>query len=245
MARIRRGKRPAVGTNGTTGPTEVNREEDAAGEPVHVLIVDDHQLFRTGLAELLAEQGLRIVGAAADGVSALELVEQCAPDVVLMDLEMPGLSGVETIRRIAEIAPRTRVVVLTIDAEERSVIDAIGAGACGYLLKGTSLQSLVAGINAAVAGESLISGVVGAKLFERLRADDRRSAAEGCVFDELSGREVEILKLLATGKHNIEIAKELFISPHTVRNHISNILAKLQISNRIEATAFAIRNRMV
>ena len=245
MARIRRGKRPAVGTNGTTGPTEVNREEDAAGEPVHVLIVDDHQLFRTGLAELLAEQGLRIVGAAADGASALELVEKCAPDVVLMDLEMPGLSGVETIRRIAEIAPRTRVVVLTIDAEERSVIDAIGAGACGYLLKGTSLQSLVAGINAAVAGESLISGVVGAKLFERLRADDRRSAAEGCVFDELSGREVEILKLLATGKHNIEIAKELFISPHTVRNHISNILAKLQISNRIEATAFAIRNRMV
>jgi DNA-binding NarL/FixJ family response regulator len=223
----------------------VNREEDAAGEPVHVLIVDDHQLFRTGLAELLAEQGLRIVGAAADGASALELVEKCAPDVVLMDLEMPGLSGVETIRRIAEIAPRTRVVVLTIDAEERSVIDAIGAGACGYLLKGTSLQSLVAGINAAVAGESLISGVVGAKLFERLRADDRRSAAEGCVFDELSGREVEILKLLATGKHNIEIAKELFISPHTVRNHISNILAKLQISNRIEATAFAIRNRMV
>jgi len=245
VARIRRGKRPAVGTNGTTGPTEVNREEDAAGEPVHVLIVDDHQLFRTGLAELLAEQGLRIVGAAADGASALELVEKCAPDVVLMDLEMPGLSGVETIRRIAEIAPRTRVVVLTIDAEERSVIDAIGAGACGYLLKGTSLQSLVAGINAAVAGESLISGVVGAKLFERLRADDRRSAAEGCVFDELSGREVEILKLLATGKHNIEIAKELFISPHTVRNHISNILAKLQISNRIEATAFAIRNRMV
>ena len=245
MARIRRGKRPAVGTNGTTGPTEVNREEDAAGEPVHVLIVDDHQLFRTGLAELLAEQGLRIVGAAADGASALELVEKCAPDVVLMDLEMPGLSGVETIRRIAEIAPRTRVVVLTIDAEERSVIDAIGAGACGYLLKGTSLQSLVAGINAAVAGESLISGAVGAKLFERLRADDRRSAAEGCVFDELSGREVEILKLLATGKHNIEIAKELFISPHTVRNHISNILAKLQISNRIEATAFAIRNRMV
>ena len=245
MARIRRGKRPAVGTNGTTGPTEVNREEDAAGEPVHVLLVDDHQLFRTGLAELLAEQGLRIVGAAADGASALELVEKCAPDVVLMDLEMPGLSGVETIRRIAEIAPRTRVVVLTIDAEERSVIDAIGAGACGYLLKGTSLQSLVAGINAAVAGESLISGVVGAKLFERLRADDRRSAAEGCVFDELSGREVEILKLLATGKHNIEIAKELFISPHTVRNHISNILAKLQISNRIEATAFAIRNRMV
>lgn len=212
---------------------------------IDVLLVDDHQLFRTGLADLLAEEGLNVVGAVADGASALELVARAAPDVVLMDLEMPGLSGVETTRRIAEIAPRTRVVVLTIDADEQSVFDAISAGACGYLLKGTSLESLVAGIRAAVAGESLISAAVGAKLFERLRADDRRTAAERRVFEQLSQREIEILKLLAYGKHNIEIAQELLISPHTVRNHISNILAKLQISNRMEATAYAVRNRMV
>ncbi|TMK76914.1 MAG: response regulator transcription factor [Actinobacteria bacterium] len=210
-----------------------------------MLIVDDHELFRTGLAELLGQEGLKIAGAVADGASALDIVVQCAPDVVLMDLEMPGLSGVETTRRIAEIAPRTRVVVLTIDAEEQSVFDAIAAGACGYLIKGTSLQSVVAGIRAAVAGESLISAAVGAKLFERLRAEDRRTAAERRVFDDLSEREIEILKLLAGGKRNAEIGQQLFISPHTVRNHISNILAKLQISNRIEAAGYAIRNRMV
>jgi NarL family two-component system response regulator LiaR len=243
VAKIGGELRPA-GANSSADPSKLNGQQGAS-EPVHVLIVDDHQLFRTGLADLLSERGLKIVGAVADGSSALELVRQCAPDVVLMDLEMPGMSGVETTRRIAEIAPRTRVVVLTIDAEEQSVVDAIGAGACGYLLKGTSLESLVAGINAAVAGESLISAAVGAKLFERLRADDRRTAGEREVFGELSEREIEILKLLAGGKRNAQIAQELLISPHTVRNHISNILAKLHISNRIEATAYAIRNRMV
>jgi DNA-binding NarL/FixJ family response regulator len=239
------GEGPSVGPEGSPVESEFSYQGVASAEPVHVLIVDDHQLFRTGLSELLANEGLKIVGAVADGASALDLVAQCAPDVVLMDLEMPGLSGVEATRRITEIAPRTRVVVLTIDAEEQSVVDAIAAGACGYLLKGTSLQSLVAGIKAAVAGESLISGVVGAKLFKRLRADDRRTVAEQHLFDTLSNRELEILKLLANGRRNAEIAKELFISPHTVRNHVSNILAKLHISNRFEATSYAIRNRMV
>lgn len=235
---------PAVGPNGTSAQSEVSGQ-GAAGEPVHVLIVDDHQLFRTGLSELLGNEGLKIVGAVADGASALGLVAQCAPDVVLMDLDMPGMSGVEATRRIAEIAPRTRVVVLTIDAQEQSVVDAIAAGACGYLLKGTSLRSLVAGIRAAVAGESLISGAIAAKLFERLRAEDRRTTAEQRVFNNLSERELEILKLLASGKHNAEIARQLFISPHTVRNHVSNILEKLHISNRMEATAYAVRHRMV
>jgi DNA-binding NarL/FixJ family response regulator len=235
---------PTVEANGSTVESE-DSGQGGAGEPVHVLIVDDHQLFRTGLSELLEQEGLKVVGAVGDGASALELVAQCAPDVVLMDLEMPGLSGLEVTRRIAEIAPRTRVVVLTIDADEQSVVDAIAAGACGYLLKGTSLPSLVAGIKAAVAGESLISAAVGVKLFERLRADDRRTAAEQRVYSDLSGRELEILKLLASGMRNADIAQALFISPHTVRTHISNILAKLHISNRIEATVYAIRNRLV
>jgi DNA-binding NarL/FixJ family response regulator len=238
-----RGEGPAVGPEGPTVQSEISSQE-VANETIDVLIVDDHQLFRTGLAELLEREGLKIVGAAADGASAIELVVQCAPDVVLMDLEMPGMSGVEATRKIAEIAPRTRVVVLTIDADEQSVVDAIAAGACGYLLKGTSLQSLVAGVKAAVAGESLISGVVGAKLFKHMRAQDRRTAAERYVFNDLSERELEILKLLANGKRNAEIAEVLFISPHTVRNHVSNILAKLHMSNRFEATAYAIRNRM-
>jgi DNA-binding NarL/FixJ family response regulator len=231
-------------SRGSVDRSQVRRQQAENG-PIDVLIVDDHQLFRTGLADLLTAEGLNVVGAVADGEGAMELVTEAAPDVVLMDLEMPGMSGIETTRRIAEIAPRTRVVVLTIDAEEQSLVDAISAGACGYLLKGTSLESLVAGIRAAVAGESLISGGIGAKLFERLRAEDRHTAAEKRVFDQLSEREVEILKLLALGKHNVEIAQELVISPHTVRNHISNILAKLQISNRMEATAWAVRQGMV
>jgi DNA-binding NarL/FixJ family response regulator len=244
VAKTRAGLGPTIETDALTDPSQVGRQEDTS-DPIDVLVVDDHQLFRTGLADLLSEQGLHVVGTAADGATALQLVEEHAPDVVLMDLEMPGLSGVETTQRIAEIAPRTRVVVLTVDAGEESVVDAIGAGACGYLLKGTSLESLVAGIKAAVAGESLLSADVGAKLFERLRADDRRTAAEQGIYNELSQREIEILKLLAGGMRNAEIAQELFISPHTVRSHISNILAKLHISNRIEAAAFAIRNRVV
>ena len=244
MAKIG-GEGPTVGPRRSTVQSEVS-PHGAESEPLYVLIVDDHELFRSCLSDLLGrEDGLHIVGAVGDGASALELVAQDAPDVVLMDLDMPGMSGVEATRRIADIAPLTRVVVLTIHAEEQSVIDAIAAGACGYLLKGTSLDSLVAGIRAAVAGESLISGAVGAKLFDRLRSEDRRTAAEQCVFNTLSARELEILKLLASGKRNAEIAQELFISPHTVRNHVSNVLAKLHISNRFEATAYAIRNRMV
>lgn len=243
MAKIG-GESGRTGPNGLAVPSEASRTGSGAEEPVHVLIVDDHELFRTGLADLLANEGLKIIGAVADGASALDLVAQCAPDVVLMDLEMPGLPGIEATRRITEIAPRTRVIVLTIDAQEQSVVDAIAAGACGYLLKGTSPESLVAGIKAAVAGESLISGVVAAKLFERMRVEDRRTAAEQLLSNDLSDRELQILKLLAGGKRNAEIAQELFISPHTVRNHVSNILAKLHIGNRFEATAYAIRNRM-
>jgi two-component system nitrate/nitrite response regulator NarL len=232
------------GSRGSADHSQIRRHKDENG-PIDVLIVEDHQLFRTCLADLLSDEGLNVVGAVADGDSAVKLVERSAPDVVLMDLDLPGLSGVETTRLIAEIAPRTRVVILTIDAGEQSVIDAIGAGACGYLLKGTSLEALVAGIRAAVDGESLISAAIAAKLFEHLRAEGHRTTAERRVFEELSQREVEILKLLAVGKRNTEIAEELFISPHTVRNHISNILAKLQISNRMEATVYAIKNRIV
>jgi two-component system nitrate/nitrite response regulator NarL len=232
------------GSRGSADHSQIRRHKGENG-PIDVLIVEDHELFRTCLADLLSDEGLNVVGAVADGDSAVQLVERSAPDVVLMDLDLPGLSGVETTRLIAEIAPRTRVVILTIDAGEQSVIDAIGAGACGYLLKGTSLESLVAGIRAAVDGESLISAAIAAKLFEHLRAEGHRTVAERRVFEELSQRELEILKLLAVGKRNTEIAEELFISKHTVRNHISNILAKLQISNRMEATAYAIRQRIV
>ena len=225
-------------------PAHQSYRKSAGSEQIDVVVVDDHQLFRTGLAEVLAREGLNVVGTAADGDAALKLVVETAPDVVLMDLEMPGLSGVETTREISRTAPRTHVVVLTVSAEEQSVFDAIAAGASGYLLKGTSLESLVAAIKAAAAGESLISAAVAMRLFERLQA--RTNAAPGGLgLSNLSGREIEILMLVARGRRNSEIAEELVISPHTVRNHISNILAKLQMANRVEAAAYAIKHGVV
>jgi DNA-binding NarL/FixJ family response regulator len=243
----KRGK--SVAKRGASTPAErasADRSDDDStrDELIRLVVVDDNQLFRTGLAELLQQEGLHIVGTAADGESALKLVIETAPDVVLMDLEMPGLSGLETTREISKIAPRTRVLVLTVSAEEHSVVDSIAAGAHGYLLKGTSLASLVGGIKAAVAGESLMSTSVAAKLFARLRTEPNGSR-DGQSLSNLSQREIEILKLIATGKHNGEIAEQLLISPHTVRNHVSNILMKLQMQNRIEAAAYAIKNRMV
>jgi DNA-binding NarL/FixJ family response regulator len=213
---------------------------------IHVVVVDDHQLFRTGLQELLEGEGLDVVGAAGDGETALELVSERAPDVVLMDLDLPGMSGVETTRLIAKSSPLTRVLVLTISADEESVVDAIAAGACGYLLKGTTIDSLVAGIESAVAGESVVSPAIAAKLFERVRMEAPPPPREdGQALGQLSAREIEIIKLIAGGLRNAQIAEQLLISPHTVRNHVANIFAKLQVHSRLEVAARAIRNGLV
>ena len=210
-----------------------------------MLLVDDHDLFRTGLRSLLEEQGLHVVGEAENGDVALRLVGELAPDVVIMDLKMPGPSGVETTRRITNLAPLARVVVLTISAEDDDVMDAVVAGACGYLLKDASIDQLIAGIRAAAGGESLISPQIAAKLLQRLRAQSPDAAAAQSVRTELSHRELEVLRLIANGKDNAEIARELFISPKTVKNHISNILMKLQIENRIQAAVYAVRSGIV
>jgi two-component system, NarL family, response regulator LiaR len=209
---------------------------------VSVLVVDDHDGFRTGLGVMLAERGFEVVGSAADGQTAVELVEALAPDVVLMDLQMPQLNGIETTRRIVESAPSTMVVVLTVSAQDDDVLDAMLAGACGYLLKGSSPETLFGGIEAAARGESMISAPVAAKLVARLREDDARRSGDASPLAFLSAREVEILGLLASGRANDDIAHQLKISPFTVRNHISNLLRKLEVDNRTQAAAFAIRN---
>jgi DNA-binding NarL/FixJ family response regulator len=134
------------------------------------MVVDDHDLFRTGLMNLLEEQGVNVVGEAPNGQTAIRLASDLAPDVIVMDLNMPGLTGVETTRQLAGIAPLTRVVVLTISADDDDVMDAVMAGACGYLLKDSSIQDLIAGIQAAAAGESLISPQIASKVLQRLRA---------------------------------------------------------------------------
>ena len=140
-----------------------------------VMLVDDHDLFRTGLRNLLEEQGLQIVAEASDGSTALSLVRELTPDVVVMDLNMPGMNGIEATREIARVAPLTRVVVLTISDQDGDVIDAIVAGACGYLLKDSSIQELMQGIRAASVGEALISPHIASKVLQRIRASGSRA----------------------------------------------------------------------
>ena len=211
---------------------------------ISVLVVDDHDGFRTGLGVILADRGFVVVGSAADGRTAIRLAETLAPDVVLMDLQMPQLNGIETTRQIVESAPSTAVVVLTVSATDEDVVDAMLAGACGYLLKGSSPETLYAGIEAAARGESMISAPVAAKLVARLREDDARRSGNASPLAFLSARELEILGLLASGRANDDIAFQLKISPFTVRNHISNLLRKLEVDNRTQAAALAIRNGM-
>jgi DNA-binding NarL/FixJ family response regulator len=213
-------------------------------DELRVVLVDDHDLFRTGLVNLLREHGVHVVGEAENGQGALRLVRDLAPDVVVMDLNMPGMTGVDATRQITSVAPLTRVVVLTISADDADVTDAVMAGACGYLLKDSSIHELIAGIRAAAAGESLISPQIAAKVLQILRAQGSTGEPKA-IRAELSDREVEVLKLIANGKDNAEIARELFISPKTVKNHISNILMKLQIDNRIQAAVYAVRSGIV
>jgi DNA-binding NarL/FixJ family response regulator len=207
-----------------------------------VLLVDDHDLFRTGLHTLLEGEGVDVVGEARTGSDAVAKIRSLAPDVVVMDLNMPGISGVEATAKIAMIAPMTRVLVLSASDQDNDVMDAIMAGACGYLLKDSGLDELLAGIRAAANGESLISPAIAGKVLQRLRASGSSLRGDDSVASELSEREMQVLRLVANGNDNAQIAAELHISPKTVKNHISNILMKLQIENRIQAAVFAVRS---
>ncbi|MDX6411361.1 MAG: hypothetical protein QOE91_877, partial [Gaiellaceae bacterium] len=177
--------------------TEEPKEDEA---PTRVLLVDDHDLFRTGLRNLLEEQGVDIVGEAGDGAQAVRLVRELAPDVVVMDLNMPGVTGVEATRQVTTAAPLTRVVVLTISDQDADVLDAILAGACGYLMKDASIDELMAGIRAASIGESLISSHIAGKVLQRIRATSSQPEIAEAIRTELSDREIEVLKLIANGK---------------------------------------------
>ena len=219
---------------------------DTRSDPIRVLLVDDHDLFRGGLRTLLEERGVDVVGEASSAAEALEFLRQtAAPDVVVMDLNMPVMTGVEATREVSRIAPLTRVLVLTIADGDADVIDAVFAGACGYLLKDASIDELMQGIRSAAVGEALISPHIASKVLQRMRAAATAPDAAQTIRAELSEREIEVLKLIANGKENSEIASELHISPKTVKNHISNILMKLQMENRIQAAVYAVRSGIV
>ena len=216
------------------------------GEKLRVVIVDDHPVYRQGLAQLLTKSGIDVVGEAPNGLVALEMVNELAPDVVIMDLNMPQMSGVEVTRRLTERTPVSRVLVVTVSALEADVTDAILAGASGYVLKDGPIEEVVAAIRATAAGESWISSRVAATLLGVVRERQEAGADKDVLPPvSLSHREIQVLSLLAAGKTNPEIGAELVIGPSTVRNHISSILTKLQVDNRVQAAVRAVRDRMV
>ncbi len=212
--------------------------------PITVVIVDDHVLFRSGLRELLQQEGIQVVGEGSTAEVGLKAIQSHAPDVAIMDLNLPGMSGHDAIREVVATTPRTQVLVLTISISEDDVIAAVLAGACGYLLKDASIDDILAGVRAAAAGESMVSPRMAKTLLEQIRLHEQSDDTRPTVND-LSTREKEVLRLVAEGKDNATIAEELFISPYTVKNHISNILLKLQVENRIQAAVRAVSDSML
>lgn len=211
-------------------------------EAIRVLVVDDHDLFRTGLRALLEEEGFEVADAVS-GPAAVRRVASLAPDVVVMDMNMPGIDGVEATRLVRDAAPDAAVVMLTIATDDVRVIEALRAGASGYLLKDASLDEIAAGIRAAAAGQSAISPRVAGAVVNSVRASVPAPAPNA--LPQLSQREREVLALLAQGCDNAEIARRLFLSPSTVKNHVSKLLDKLGVDNRVQAATFAARHDLV
>ncbi len=204
--------------------------------PIRVLIVDDHGVVREGLRTFLdLQDGIEVVGEAADGEEAVGEAERLHPDVVLIDLVMPKLDGVQAMRRLREQAPKARAIVLTSYLEDERLLPAIRAGASGYLLKSVQPQELARAVRAAAAGEVLIDPVVAARLVETL-ADGREDRAE-----QLTPREREVLALVGRGFANKRIASELGIAEKTVKTHVGNVLAKLGVADRTQAALYAAR----
>jgi DNA-binding NarL/FixJ family response regulator len=209
---------------------------------VRVLIADDQTLFRTGLARLLAEDPrLTLVGQAADGVDVVKKAAALKPDVVLMDLKMPGLDGVEATAQIIASQPDVKVLVLTTFDADRYVLQALKAGASGYVLKDSEPAAISSSIMAVMSGERVMAGAVANRVLDMLTG----ASTPKEFYDGLTAREVEILKLMATGKPNKQIAFSLKISEKTVRNHISHIYEKLQIYDRAQAVLYAVRKNLV
>ncbi len=211
--------------------------------PTTVLLVDDHALVRAGVRAYLETQpDLEIVGEAADGHEAVRLVTDLVPDVVVMDLVMPGMDGIEATHRIRTASPRTRVVVLTSFHEDASIFPAIRAGALSYLLKDVAPDEVAAAVRRAARGEAVVHPRVAARLMESVRADPEHSLNP---YVDLTEREQEVLRLIAEGMSNAEIAAALSIGEKTVKGHVSNVLGKFYLQDRTQAAVYAWREGFV
>ncbi|HEV2457826.1 MAG TPA: response regulator transcription factor [Ktedonobacterales bacterium] len=212
-------------------------------ETITLLIVDDHELVRHGVRTFLARHGdIVVLGEAASGEEALALAADLAPDVALVDLVMPGMDGVEVTRRIKEISPHTQVIVLTSYHEDEHIFPAIRAGARSYLLKDVGTTELADAIRKAARGEAVLHPHVAARLIQDLRGKQHSADAAEPL---LSDREREVLRLIADGCSNADIAERLVISEYTVKNHVSNILGKLHLADRTQAAVYAWRSGLV
>ena len=216
-------------------------------EAIRVVICDDHALFRRGLAMVLeGEPGIQVVGEAEDGEAAVAVTVEIVPDVVLMDVRMPKRSGIEATRAIAELVPSTRILMLTVSDEEEDLYEAVKAGAAGYLLKEVSIEAVADAIRSVVSGQSLITPSMASKLLAEFSSMAKRAEAKQTVpSPRLTARELEVLRLVAQGMSNKEIAGALYISENTVKNHVRNILEKLQLHSRMEAVMYAVREKIL
>ena len=202
-------------------------------EPIRVLVADDHPIFRDGLAMLLASvDGIEVVGTAADGAEAVASAVRLQPDVVVMDVQMPKLNGVEATRRLAADAPSIGILVLTMSEDDGTVFATIRAGARGYLVKGAEQEEIVRAITTVASGGAVFGATLALRIAEFFAAGP---PAPTDAFPQLTAREREILDLLAAGRSNQQIAGALYLSPKTVRNNVSNVFAKLQVADRAEA----------
>ena len=227
--------RGSAGPPGTVHPM--------ASDRLRVLLVDDHDVYRHGLAQLLGEQGVEVVAEASGGAAGIRLAAELEPDVVLMDLSMPAPSGVEATRAIVASERPAPVVILSLTDDDEAMLEALLAGAVGYVLKDEPLERVLAAIRGAAAGDAVIPPRVAPEILRRLRAAVPDAGGDGEL--ELSEREHEVLALMVEGADNAAIAEALFISPNTVKNHVASIFAKLGVESRLQASVQALRRGLV
>jgi DNA-binding NarL/FixJ family response regulator len=214
-------------------------------EPIRVLVVDDQELFRGGLTMILGtDPGIEVVGQASDGIEGTTLAAALAPDVVLLDVRMPKRSGIEACVAIKETVPSAKIIMLTVSDEEADLYEAVKSGAAGYLLKDSSIDEVTQAVRVVADGQSLISPSMAVKLIDEFKQMSRPDRDQVSPL-RLTDRELEVLRLVATGMNNREIARQLFISENTVKNHVRNILEKLQLHSRMEAVMYAVREKLL
>ncbi|GAA4408527.1 response regulator transcription factor [Fodinibacter luteus] len=219
---------------------------DSATAPVRVVIADDHDLYRRGMRVVVELDGIaEVVGEASDGNEAVEVCSRMQPDVVLMDVRMPGVGGIEACRRIRSVVPSARILMLTMSDDESDLFEAIKAGASGYLLKDLPGEEVAGAIRRVHDGQAIIPPGMAATLLQEFTRLSQDPAPVIGVAPQLTDREVEVLRLVARGRANREIADQLVISENTVKNHVRNILEKLHLHSRVEAAVYAHRQHLL